>query len=82
MGRVIQGFKSITTVEYGKGVRNDGWPPYDKKLWQRNYYERVIRDEDELNRIREYIYYNPLKWINDPENPHGVRKEPDAPWKV
>ncbi|MBU1024206.1 hypothetical protein KKB99_07995 [bacterium] len=82
LGRVIQGFKSITTVEYGKGVRNDRWPPYDKKLWQRNYYERIIRDKDELNKIREYIYYNPLKWIHDPENPHCIRKESDEVWPV
>lgn len=38
-------------------------------LWQRNYYERIIRNEDELYRIREYIQYNPLKWDLDRENP-------------
>jgi len=39
------------------------------KLWQRNYYEHVIRNEDELNKIREYIQNNPLKWDLDKENP-------------
>jgi REP element-mobilizing transposase RayT len=39
------------------------------KFWQRNYYEHVIRNEDELNRIREYIQNNPLKWDLDKENP-------------
>ncbi|MCL4501292.1 MAG: hypothetical protein M1438_05480 [Deltaproteobacteria bacterium] len=34
-------------------------------LWQRNYYEHVIRDEDDLNRIREYIEYNPARWLED-----------------
>jgi REP element-mobilizing transposase RayT len=38
-------------------------------LWQRNYYERVIRDERELARAREYIVNNPLKWSFDRENP-------------
>ncbi|MBI5635138.1 MAG: hypothetical protein HZA15_16845 [Nitrospirae bacterium] len=38
-------------------------------LWQRNYYEHIIRDERELHTIREYIRYNPLKWEEDDENP-------------
>ena len=38
-------------------------------VWQRNYYEHVIRDEKELNGIREYILYNPLTWKRDVENP-------------
>jgi REP element-mobilizing transposase RayT len=38
-------------------------------VWQRNYYEHIIRNEDELNRIREYILNNPLKWEFDAENP-------------
>ncbi|MDY7032706.1 MAG: transposase [Thermodesulfobacteriota bacterium] len=38
------------------------------KFWQRNYYERVIRNEDELNKVREYIRNNPLNWSLDTEN--------------
>jgi hypothetical protein len=41
-------------------------------VWQRNYYERVIRDEDELDRVREYILLNPLKWDFDRENPRRI----------
>jgi len=41
-----------------------GVPP-----WQRNYYEHVIRNEEELQRIREYIQTNPLRWELDQENP-------------
>ncbi len=37
--------------------------------WQRNYYERVIRSDSELDAIRRYIVENPLKWNEDPENP-------------
>jgi REP element-mobilizing transposase RayT len=40
-----------------------------KKLWQRNYYDRIIRDEDELNQIRKYIAENPLKWVEDENHP-------------
>lgn len=42
------------------------------KLWQRNYYEHIIRNEKDLNNIRNYIYYNPLKWAWDKENPNRV----------
>jgi REP element-mobilizing transposase RayT len=38
-------------------------------VWQRNYYEHVIRNEKTLNRIRQYIIDNPAKWGEDPENP-------------
>jgi REP element-mobilizing transposase RayT len=40
------------------------------KLWQRNYYEHVIRNEDELNHIRQYIAENPTNWRKDKENPN------------
>lgn len=38
-------------------------------VWQRNYYERVIRDEDELNRLRRYVLDNPVQWEGDEDNP-------------
>ena len=41
--------------------------------WQRNFYERIIRNEDELNAIRIYIKENPLKWAEDEENPENLR---------
>jgi hypothetical protein len=50
------------------GLSGDGY------LWQRNYYERIVRNEGELNRIREYIAYNPQRWHLDYEDPH---REPD-----
>jgi putative transposase len=40
-----------------------------KAVWQSNYYERVIRNEHELDRIREYIEYNPANWGQDKNNP-------------
>ena len=42
------------------------------KIWQRGYYEHIIRNDDELNRIREYIANNPMKWEMDRENPFGA----------
>lgn len=46
------------------------------KLWQRNYYEHIIRNDDELNRIREYIANNPSQWEMDRENPVGAGLKP------
>ncbi|MCM8782689.1 MAG: transposase, partial [Candidatus Omnitrophica bacterium] len=46
-------------------------------VWQRNYYERMIRNEDELNKIREYIINNPLKWELDIENPQKIKIYPN-----
>ena len=62
IGAIIRGFKSATTKQINELRGTPGKP-----VWQRNYFERVIRDEDELNRIREYIIFNPAKWAVDKE---------------
>lgn len=69
LGNVVGAYKSITTVEYGRGVNAFGWQPFQVRLWQRNYYEHVIRDEQEMERARDYISNNPIEWEMDPENP-------------
>ncbi|MFN3472142.1 MAG: transposase, partial [Aquificaceae bacterium] len=46
-------------------------------VWQRNYYEHIIRNEEELNQIRQYIINNPLKWEMDMENPNKTKIYPD-----
>jgi REP element-mobilizing transposase RayT len=43
------------------------------RLWQRNYYEHIIRDEKDLDEIREYIVNNPIKWVLDDENPTNLK---------
>ncbi len=48
LGDMIGAFKSITTSKYIKGVNNCAWLPFDQKLWQRNYYEHIIRNEKNL----------------------------------
>jgi putative transposase len=65
VGRIIQAFKSITTHEYTNGVKQHGWLPFPGKLWQRNYWENIIRNESELNRIRDYVKNNPAQWESD-----------------
>jgi len=69
LGDVVGGFKSITTHDYIRGVRADGWPPFKKRLWHRNYHEHIIRDQDDLDRVRSYIRENPARWALDDENP-------------
>jgi putative transposase len=62
VGDMMDAFKSITTVEYIRGVKNLGWAPFNGKLWQRNYYEHIIRDFEAFLRISQYIRENPEKW--------------------
>ncbi|MGB9737482.1 MAG: hypothetical protein ACPL7F_04000, partial [Chloroflexus sp.] len=57
------------TVRYIQGIKQHGWPPFQGRLWQRNYYERIIHTEEALHRIREYIARNPMKWRRDRDNP-------------
>jgi putative transposase len=74
LGRMMQAFKSTATHEYVTGVRQHLWPPFCARLWQRNYYEHVIQNERELDKIREYIATNPLKWALDRENPQRTER--------
>jgi REP element-mobilizing transposase RayT len=72
LGSVIGAFKSQFTVRYIQGVKKDKWPQFDRRVWQRNYYEHVIRDEADLSRIRASIDQNPLQWHLDEENPENT----------
>ncbi len=65
VGDIVGAFQSIVTVEYIRGVKNLGWQSFNGKLWQRNYYEHIIRDEQSYLRISEYIINNPKKWKDD-----------------
>ena len=65
MGDILGAFQSIVTVEYIRGVKNKKWKPFDGKLWQRNYWEHIIRNEKSYNTISEYIKNNPKKWNDD-----------------
>ena len=64
---IIRSFKSAVSRRINE-LRGTPRTP----IWQRNYYEHVIRNEDDLNEIREYIVNNPLKWDLDSENPNNV----------
>ncbi len=78
--RVIQWFKTMTTNEYIHGVKSNNWKPFARSLWQRSYFEHVIRDDNSLNRIRDYIQNNPDSWHLDKENPRATEKDGFDEW--
>lgn len=65
IGDIIGAFKSLTTNKYIKMVKIGLVPPFDKRIWQRNYFENIIRNEKAYLKILEYIKNNPLKWDED-----------------
>jgi REP element-mobilizing transposase RayT len=62
LSHIIQWFKIMTTTDYIRHVKQSGWSPFDRRVWQRGYYERIIRDERELHAVRRYIAGNPARW--------------------
>jgi len=66
---IIGSFKSAVTKRINKTFHTLGI-----SVWQRNYYEHIVRNEKELNKIREYIINNSLKWNEDEENPENIKQ--------
>ena len=69
LGAVVGAYKSLTTRAYIEGVIAGVWAPFQKRLWQRNYYEHVVRNDASLAELRQYILDNPTRWAFDRENP-------------
>jgi len=67
LGAIVRGFKSAATRRVNLLHNTPG-----SRLWQRNYYEHIIRDEKDLSEIRRYISLNPRLWRYDEENPLGT----------
>jgi REP element-mobilizing transposase RayT len=78
IGDIVGAFKSLTTVAYIRGIKTSGWPTFRGQLWQRNYYEHIIRDDEDLNQIRQYIIDNPAQWAMDRENPMNAETANNA----
>ncbi|MGB0871034.1 MAG: transposase [Flavobacteriales bacterium] len=70
--RVIQWFKTMTTNEYIRNVKHANWQRFDGKLWQRNYWEHIIRDQQSFKNISKYIINNPNKWELDKFNNKNI----------
>ena len=73
LSQIVQWFKTMTTNKYIRGVKQFEWEPFNGKLWQRNYYEHIIRNQKDWNRIHRYIEANPANWVDDEENPTQSR---------
>jgi len=68
-GDIVRRFKMLTTKRYVDGVKHFEWPAFRERLWQRNYYEHIVRNDAALDRIRRYIDGNAARWAEDAENP-------------
>ena len=66
IGSIIRTYKSAVTHWCKENS-------YEHFKWQRNFYEHIIRDENDLNQTREYIINNPLKWALDEEHPNNIK---------
>jgi REP-associated tyrosine transposase len=75
LGALVAGFKAVVTKRMNMTRGLPGVP-----VWQRNYFEHVIRNEDSLNRIRDYILKNPTQWEFDRENPSALKPEAADAW--
>ncbi len=69
---VVGIYKSLTTAEYIQGVKSLNWPPFHGRLWQRNYYDHIVRGDKSLRVLRQYILDNPSQWDSDRENPMAI----------
>jgi putative transposase len=74
-GAINRAPKAVSTREIRRIV-NPGF------AWQRNYYEHVVREEESLNRIRQYVADNPARWAFDSENPWATNPETVEPWRA
>jgi len=78
LSEIVRAFKSFSSRHINKMRQTPGI-----RFWQRDYFERVVRNEEELYNIRQYIIDNPINWATDKENPQAKkREEPNDPWEV
>jgi hypothetical protein len=75
LGAIIRSIKSQTTRRINQARGTPGAP-----AWQRNYYEHIIRDQEALNRIRDYIVANPCRWDQDLQNPRRQGQDDFDRW--
>ena len=67
LSEIVRAFKTFSARHVNELRITPGIP-----VWQRNYHEHIVRNENEINRIREYIMHNPLRWQFDRENPDRI----------
>ena len=65
VSEIVQAFKRYSTIEYIKMVKKGIVPPFDKQIWQRSFYDHIIRNHDDYNEVFRYIRENPMRWKAD-----------------
>jgi putative transposase len=73
---LIGAFKTVSTKRINELRGTPGAP-----VWQRNFFEHIIRDDNALNRIRQYIQDNPANWAFDTDNPEAMATAAEDPWR-
>ncbi|MDQ6975264.1 MAG: transposase [Mariprofundaceae bacterium] len=68
LGDMVGAFKSLSTYAYIQGVKQSGWARFQQTLWQRNYWEHIIRNAQVFEKISQYIRNNPAQWQYDQLN--------------
>jgi REP element-mobilizing transposase RayT len=68
LSNIIGAFKTTAATRINKLRGQIGTP-----VWQKSFYDRIVRNERELERIQKYIFYNPIQWEQDRDNPVGSR---------
>ena len=63
LAKIIGAFKSISTVKYIQGVKENGWPRFQDKLWHFRFYDIILKNQESISRTRKYIIENPINWI-------------------
>lgn len=76
LSEIVRAFKSYSSRKINEHSHSEGTP-----VWQRSYYEHVIRSEEEHTRIGEYILNNASKWETDQENPNTLTRAPLQPFE-
>jgi putative transposase len=75
LSEILRAFKTFSARRINEYRRTPGL-----SLWQRNYYEHIIRNQESLNKIREYILTNPVRWKYDRENPQQLGSDEFDAW--
>jgi REP element-mobilizing transposase RayT len=75
LSEIVRAFKSFSARRINEISKTPGVP-----IWQRGYYDHIIRDERSLGRIREYIETNPRRWKSDKNNPSSTSKDEFDLW--
>ncbi len=74
LGKIIRALKSLSAIEVNRLSNKFAQP-----VWQRNYFEHVIRQGEDLDAVRRYIQENPLRWDHDHNNPNAKPRDEQTP---